>query len=116
VVLASDLGIGKALSDDLAYNKIEPLTVGHFAVVVAKHLLIKVAKEMEGFNTHVGSMKAALQQAPEILHGVGMNRAVHVGYGVIDDLMSILRLESLIGFQVIAIEGRAYFNMLPHFS
>src|SRR5438034_3035467 len=71
---------------------------------------------MEWLDTDVGSMKPALQKAPEVFESVGMNRAVHVGHGMIDDLVRVFPFQSVIGFQFIAVERRASFHMLFHFA
>jgi hypothetical protein len=65
------LGERDALPDDLRDGKIESASVIEvLAVVVAKHLFVKVAKQMEWFDANIGSAKAALEQRPEVLDSV----------------------------------------------
>lgn len=53
---------------------------------------------MERLDAHVGSMKAALQQTPEVLHRIGVDFTIDVRDGMIDDFVLKLR-EPLVGLQ-----------------
>jgi len=44
-----------------------------YAIVKPKHLLVNVAFKMKRLYSNVGSLKAAFQQRPEILHAVDVN-------------------------------------------
>lgn len=80
MVPSSDFIIGEALADDLRNCEAEAASVIKvFAVVVTEHLLIKVAEKMDWLDTHVGSMKATLQQTSEVFHSVGVNRTIDIG-------------------------------------
>jgi hypothetical protein len=68
-----------APSSNSRENEREPLTVGHvFSVVVTKDLLIDIPEQMKRFNTDIRDVQSTLQQAPEILHRVGLYVAVYV--------------------------------------
>src|SRR5579872_6730739 len=69
---------------------------------------------MIGFHADVGSLQAALQQTPEILHSVGVNLSIDVRDGVIDHLMGEIFGQSLIRFQRIAVEIRSNFHVLTY--
>ena len=61
-----------------------------FPVVIPEHLLVKIAVKMERLNADVGSVKPALQEAPEVFESVGMDFPLYIGDRVIDDLVGIL--------------------------
>jgi hypothetical protein len=48
----------------------EALAIGQLSVVESVGLFIQVAKQMERFDTHVGTVNAALQETPEILKAI----------------------------------------------
>ena len=52
--------------------------VSQFAEVVAEHLFVQIAEEVEGFDAHIGSLDSALAQAPEVFESVGGNLPVNV--------------------------------------
>ena len=89
-LLTDQLLIGEALSGDLGHGQREAVQIVDgvafpAAIVEAEHLLIEVAEEMEGFDADVGSVDAALEAGPEVLDSVGVNIAIDVLLGVIDD-------------------------------
>src|SRR5437667_11353071 len=69
---------------------------------------------MERLYAHIGSMQAALQEAPEVFHPVSMNVAVHVLNRVIDNSVIIVRIQSVVGLEFIAVDSCACFHMLTH--
>jgi hypothetical protein len=68
---------------------------------------------MEPLNTHVGSVKVKLQQAPVVFEPVRVNIPIHVGYRVIYDLMFEFG-ESVIRPRRIGIDSRPSLNVLAH--
>ena len=45
---------------------------------------------MERLDAEIGSVQTAFQEAPEILHGIGVDVPVHIFHGVIDDGMLVV--------------------------
>ena len=45
---------------------------------------------MKRLNTDISALDGPFQESPEVLHEVRVNRAVHVGYGMINDLVGAL--------------------------
>src|SRR5436190_8592721 len=73
--LASQFGIGETLSEYLRHGNVKPfgvvnLTVAIFPIVETKYLLIDITRQMKRLNSNVGTMQAALQQRPEVLHAI----------------------------------------------
>src|SRR5437773_12535417 len=94
---ATDLLVGQAATFNLTHCLSESVRVVFLSpIVVAKRLFVKVAEQVKRLNTDVGSMKGTLQEAPEILHRVGMNRAVHVLNGMVNNLVGILPFQSFV--------------------
>ena len=115
--LADEFLVGKPLADDLRDYKAETVAViQFFPVVVPKRLLIKVTEKMERFNAHVGSVKSALQETPKVFKSVRVDNTIDVSDRVIDDLVRVLAFQSVVGFQIIAVERRSRLDMLPHFG
>src|SRR5437899_1570711 len=72
----------------LTNRKIKPLAVVHaLAVIKPESQLIKITEQVEGFDANVGSIQAALQQAPEVLKTVGVDFAANIFNSVVDDFM-----------------------------
>src|SRR5439155_22144779 len=71
---------------------------------------------MKRFDTYIGSADSAFQQAPEVLQPVGVNRAINVSNGMVDNFMGVLSRQSFVGFQIVAVESRACLNMLLDFG
>src|SRR5208337_2439492 len=104
--LASDFGIGEALSDYVRGNVLETKSiVGQFAEVEAEYLLVQVPEQMEGFHAHIGALDSALKETPEVFEPVSVNLPVNVLLGMVDYLMlEILMLQSLIGKKRIGVD------------
>ena len=85
--------VGNATADDAFDGILEPPAVVVFAFVESERLLIEVAKQIERFNRDVGALDGAFQETPEVLAPVGMDFAVHVGFGVVDHVVGVVRAE-----------------------
>ncbi len=81
------------LTNHLAHGDIETVSIFQWlavialAEIVAEHLLIEVAEQVEGFHADIGSVEPALNQLPEILQAVGVDAAANVFNGVVNYLM-----------------------------
>src|SRR5450432_3149488 len=51
---------------------------------------------MKRFYSNVGSLQAALQQRPEVLHAVDVNLSAHVSLGLVNDVMYETALQSVV--------------------
>jgi len=110
--LSGQFGIGETLAHDMSYSQPEAVAIGHvLAVVVAERLLVDVAEKVKRFHAHVSTPEPALEQGPEILHPVGVNVALHVLNGVIDNGMLVVGTKAVIGFQFVSEQGRAHSNV-----
>ena len=67
---------------------------------------------MEWLDAHIGSTDGALQEAPEVFKAIGMDSAVHIGDGVVDDLMPVLSCKPFIRVECIGINCGPFLNML----
>src|SRR6266568_316603 len=70
---------------------------------------------MEWLYAHIGAVDSALQQAPEVFQPIGMDAAIHVLHGVIDNLMRVIALQSFVGKQCVGVQGRTSFDLFSHF-
>ena len=57
---------------------------------------------MKWLDTDVSSVKATLQQTPEVLHCVGVDIPVHVPDRVIDDSVLVVSLQTIVRLQFIS--------------
>ena len=112
--LAGQLLVGDSASDNLFHYSNETLRVRGLAVVVAKCLFIDIAEQVERLNADVRAMQATLQETPEVFHRVGVDLAVHVLHGVVDDGVLIVVFKSVIGLQFIGEDRGPGFNMFTH--
>src|SRR5260370_10252644 len=90
-----------------------PIT-SSLAVIESESLLVDIAKQMEGLDTHIGPVKSTFQQAPKAFHIVSMGIPVYIFDGVIHYGVLILRIKVVIGFQLITKDFRASFNVLTN--
>ena|SRR6266850_1628486 len=106
--LASDFGIGETLSEDMRSDMLKSQAiVSQLPEVVAEHLLIQVAEEMERFHANVGSFESALEQAPEVFESVGVNLPVNIRLGMVNDLVRESGLQVLVGHERVGINCTA---------
>ena len=49
---------------------------------------------MEWFDRYVGALESAFQQAPEVFEPIGVDRAIDVGFGMVNDVMDVSVLSS----------------------
>jgi len=115
VHLAGDFGKGQTLSNDLRCESVEAVTVIHaLPMVEAEGLLIHVAEEVERLDADVRAAKSALQETPEILNSVGVDIALGVGFGVVDEVMDVVSLKPEVGVSFIGEKMRAGFDVLAN--
>jgi hypothetical protein len=106
-LLAGQFGVSQPLADDLAHREVEAISISQWLpvsvlpVVVAERLFVQIAKQVEGFNRYVGAMQTAFKEAPEVLHGVGVDVFVHILDGVVDNRVLVVRLQTIVGKQFV---------------
>lgn len=61
-------------------NRIFPIA----AIVEAERLFVNVTEQVERLHADISSIESALEQAPKILHAVGVNLALNVFDGMIE--------------------------------
>src|ERR1700724_1484652 len=91
--------VGQALADHAGRRAEEAHAVGHLAVVEPEGLLIQVAEEVERLDADVGSFDRALEERPEVFQIVGVDLALGVAFGMVDDLVDIVLAEFVVGRQ-----------------
>src|SRR5260370_40678168 len=92
-------------------------TVIMFAIVKSKHLLVNVAFKMKRFYSNVGSLKAALQQRPEVLHAVDVNATAHVTLGLVNKLMHEAPVHfAHVGYGIIGIDLGSVLHLVENFG
>ena len=101
----------KATSGNLAAYEVKPLRVCKLAPVVPERLFVKIAEQVKRLNADVGAVQLALYQTPEVLHRIGVDGAPRVFNGVIHNRTLVLRIETFIRLQRIAVKCR---NRLEH--
>lgn len=115
--LARQLLIGQATARDGGQNFREapPVSVIVLALVIPERLLVQIAEQMEGFDADVGSFQAALEQRPEILDPIRVHIATNILFGMIHELVDVIRIEASIGRQLIGEHFRSRFDVRAHF-
>ncbi len=112
---SGELLVCEPFADNARYGQPKAVAIGH-AVVIAESLFAKVTKKMKRFHAHVGSVNAALQEAPKVFESVGMDLPVNVSNRMVDDLMRVVALQSVIGKQFISVGRGACFDALFDFG
>lgn len=98
-ILTDQLAIGQATTRDRGKGDGEAVSIVDLPSIEPEGLLIEVAKQMEWFDTDIGTLEPALQQTPEVLDGVGMHVSFDIRDGVVDDLMGIFTVKSTVRLQ-----------------
>jgi hypothetical protein len=112
---ASQFLIGDTTASDMTHSHLKTVPVANEvvllgAIVVAKHLFVQIAEQVERLNVYVGAFQSALEQAPEVFQPIGVNLPINVGLSMVDNLMlESLVLESLIGHECIGVDRAACF-------
>jgi len=99
--LAPHFVIRQPPSGDIAQGSLETVAVVAVAMIVAERLFIDVTEQVERLDADICSVNAALQKTPEVLQAVGVNVALHVGFGVVDYLMGVHIFQPVVGLQCI---------------
>jgi hypothetical protein len=76
-------------------------------LVEPKGLLVEIGVEVNRVNADVGSLKGALQEAPEVLDAVRVYVVANELDGVVNGLMIVGVAEAEIRFQRIGVDGRS---------
>src|SRR5579871_1165080 len=112
--LARQLGVGKALANNLANQITEAVTILHrLAVIEAKRLFVNVAEQVKRLDAHIGAVQCALKQAPKVLQAVGMDVSDYVGFRMVDNVVDVVSLKAKVGVQFVREHVTAFLNMLP---
>jgi hypothetical protein len=111
---SSQLFVSHSATYDLFHNHTEPLGIRIGSMVVSECLFVQVAKQMERLDADVGTMQAAFQKTPEVLHRVRVDVTVNVLYRVIYDGVLIVGLQPVIGLQFVTEDSGACFDPLTN--
>src|SRR5687767_6916520 len=68
---------------------------------------------MERFDANVSPLDAPLEQAPEVLQPVRVDRAPRVALGMVDELMNVFVIQSGVTRQRIRVDVRPRFDVGP---
>ena len=101
-VLAGKFLVSNPASNNLFHDASKAFRIRKVPGVVAESLFVNVTEEMERLDADVGSMQATLQEAPEVLHRVGVDVSIDVLDCVVNEGVLIVGCKAVIGFQFIA--------------
>lgn len=85
------------------------------AEVVPENLFIQIPEQVERFNADIGSLEAALQQAPEVFKSVGVNLPINVLFRMVNNLVGVVGFEPVVGRQGVSIDRAPRCNVEPDF-
>ena len=109
---ANDFVPSQSLADDTPHGEFKAVEIATVVPMIESiGLLVQIPEQVERFHGHVGSGQSALEQAPIVLNGVGVDFPIHVGDRVIDHLMGVASFQAFVGAQRIAVERRARFDV-----
>src|ERR1051326_408486 len=66
---------------------------------------------MERLDTNVRALDGAFQETPEVLQAVRVDRAIDIGFGVVNHFVSVL-VKAVIGLQRIGVKFRSGLHVL----
>lgn len=85
-------------------------------MIESERLLVKVAEQMERFDTDICAVDATLQEAPKVLNTVCVYATINILHGRVYYLMRVLACQSALREQFIGVEGRTRLDMLLDFA
>src|ERR1700690_2378147 len=112
--LSGKFVVSQPASHDLFHHGREPFGIRKVSGVEAKHLLVNVSLKVGRVHAHVGSLKRALQETPEVLHSVYVNLPLYVAFQFVDHLMRELYRQGLVGVVLVGVDGRSRFHVCQH--
>lgn len=110
--LAGQVSVGEALVDNHSASLSEAERIVFLPQVEAESLLGDVAEHMERIDANVGALDRPLQQAPEVLQAVGVDRPIDVSNCVVNDAMPEVLSESVVAAPLVGVERRALLDVL----
>jgi len=60
-------------------------------------LLVQVSKQVKGFDANINALDTAFQKAPIVFHPIGVNCALRVGDGVVNNLVRVILFQIVVG-------------------
>src|SRR6266850_487641 len=114
---ASQLLVSDSTVCDMTHSHLKAVAVSNEAlfggaVVVAEHLFVYIAEQMEPLHPNVPALQIALQKAPEILKAIGVNLAANVPFRMVNRLVGeVLVIQSLIGQERVGVDGATCFDV-----
>lgn len=111
--LSSQLAIRQTLSNNTMHRSQEAVGIVTKSLIEAKRLLVQISEHMKRFDRNVGAFNTALQERPEVLDPVRVNRAVNVGFRMANELMKEVAIlaKRLVRTVLICVDRRARFDV-----
>ena len=114
--LGNQIGISEALAEDSRCGPQEARGVIALPVIEPENLFVEVTEQMRRVYADIGSAQRPLQQAPEVLNGVGVNLSLHIAHRMVNDMVGEFIAKAAVGRQGIAINGRPLFHTIRTFT
>src|ERR1700730_13438356 len=116
-LLASEFLPSETLADNLTDGEVEAIRIIHvLTVVVTKRLFVKVAEQVERLHADVGAVQTALEQAPEVFHGVGVDVPIDILNGVVNHGVLVVFVQSIVREKFITEDRGARFYTLTDYA
>ncbi len=85
-------------------------------MIEAGNLFVQIPKEMERLGADIGALESPLEETPEVFESIGMNLPVNVAFGMVNDLVDKILVQSLIGEKRIRVNRTASRNVIFDFA
>jgi hypothetical protein len=108
--------VGEPLADDASSGVQESSAVLNLTSVEPEGLLVQITEEMEGLNTHIGTLDRPLEQTPEVFQAVGVDLTPDITLSVVDHLVLIGVPEISVGLERVGENFGTFHNLLPDFG
>lgn len=118
--LAREIAISQAATERLRHNGSEAFCIRHLAfallaMVVAKNLLIHIARKVKRLYGNVGATQRSLEKRPEIFHAVDVDLSANVSLSLIHHVMHETSLHSIVvGDRVIRVHRAPELHVLKN--
>src|SRR5258708_11211242 len=85
-------------------------------MIVAEHLFVQIPEKVERLSTDIGSLESAFEETPKVFESVGVDLPIDVSFGVVNDLVDKILVQSLIGEKCIGVDRATSRDMLSNFT
>jgi hypothetical protein len=109
--------VGKALADDLPERLKESVEIAHKSVVEPESLFMGIPENVPGCQGDIGSLDAAFEEGPKILHAIDVRRPIFVLLlAMVHRSVNMGKAEFAVGWRFVSVDRRAGLDVRAYWT